>query len=98
MAVQGGITALSSGHPYPVRTGLLSEDERHSVRHAKLHNHGILTVCAASLVTYSFAIYGVNSGHFVANTASLPIQVALAAGVRPSERAMFKEYKLPQNL
>ena len=72
----------------PVRIGLLTKEEGQSMRHVKLHNHDI-AVCAASLVMYSFAIYGFNSGHFVANTASLPIQVALAADARPSGRAMF---------
>ena len=61
------------------------------MRHVKLHNHGIV-VCAASLVTYSIAIYGFNTGHFIDNNASLPIQVAIAADVRPSGRAMFMKF------
>ena len=74
----------------PVRTGLLTDEEGRSMRYVKLHNHDS-AVCAASLVTYSFAIYSFNSSRFVANTASLPIRVALAAEVRPSGRVMFKK-------
>ena len=59
----------------PVRAGLLTKEEGRMMRHVKLHNQDI-SVCAASLVTYSFAIYGFNTGHFIDNNASLPIQVA----------------------
>ena len=37
----------------PVRTGLLTKEERRMMRHVKLHNHDI-AVCAASLVTGTF--------------------------------------------
>ena len=75
----------------PVRTGLLTKEEGQSMRYVKLHNHDI-AVCAASLVTYSIAICGFNTCHFIDNNASLPIQVALAADVRPSGCAMFKKF------
>ena len=61
------------------------------MRHVKLHNHNIAS-CAASLVTYSIAVYGFNTGHFIDNDGRLPIQAVLAADVRPSGRAMFKKF------
>ena len=73
----------------PVRGGLLPGGSSMPVRH--MHNHNI-SVCAASLVAYSFAMYGFNSGHFVGASTALPIQVALAADTRPCDRAMFKKY------
>ena len=53
------------------------------MRHVSLHNHEI-AVCAASLVTYSIAVYGFNTGHFIDNDGRLPIQAVLAADVRPA--------------
>ena len=75
----------------PVRTNLLPEDSSVSSRHTPLHNHHI-SVCAANLVAYSFAMYGFNSGHFVGASTALPIQVAVAADTHPCGRAMFKKY------
>ena len=70
---------ISGGHSHclqviPVRTGLLTEEDGRSMRHVNLHNHEI-AVCAASLVTYSIAVYGFNTGHFIDNNGRLPIQM-----------------------
>ena len=75
----------------PVRTGLLPEDSSVSSRHTPLHTHHI-SVCAANIVAYSFAMYGFNSGHFVGVSTALPVQVAVTANMRPCGRVMFKKY------
>ena len=74
----------------PVRTGLLPASDAMARRHTPLHNHNT-SVCAASLVVYSFDMYGFNSGHFVGASPSLPIQVAITANTCPCGRAMFKK-------
>ena len=99
--IVGSLTAAinvgnSGGHTMclqvvPVRTYLLPEGEIVSRRHVPLHNHNI-SVCAASLVAYSFAMYGFNSGHFVGASTALPIQVAVVADTHPCGCAMFKKY------
>jgi hypothetical protein len=75
----------------PVRTGFLGIDDQKSLRHVPLHNHDI-AVFTAGLMTYSFTMYGFNSGHFVSNSFDLPIQIALAADVRPYGHAMTKRH------
>ena len=75
----------------PARTDMLPEGDVMSGRHVTLHNHNIY-VCAASLVAYSFAVYGFNSGHFVGTSTALPIQVAVSADTHHCGRAMFKKY------
>ena len=75
----------------PVRTDLLPEGDSMSSRHVPLHNHNI-SVCATSLVAYSFAMYGFSSGPFVGVSTVLPIQVDVAADTHPCGRAMFKKY------
>ena len=75
----------------PVRTALLPEGDSMSSRHVPLHDRNI-SLCAASLVAYSFAMYGFNSDHFVRASAALPSQVRVAADTLPCGRAMFKKY------
>ena len=82
----------------PVRTGFLSQEEQQSMRYVPLHNHDV-AVHAASLVAYSFAVYGFNTGHFISASARIPIQIAMAADIRPCGRAMFKKHTdCPKNM
>ena len=86
----------SGGHEFclqvvPIRTGFLSEEDQKSLRHVPLHNYNV-AVHAAGLVSSSFVIYGFNSGHFVSASFSTPIQVAMAADIRPCGRAMFQKH------
>ena len=61
------------------------------MRHYPLHNHNV-AVYVAETTSFSFAVYGFNSGHFVSTRYPLPFQVAMAADPLPNGRAMFKKF------
>ena len=74
----------------PIRTDYLPGIDQNR-KHVHLHNHEV-AVYAANLVSYSFIVYGFNNGHFINSSSSLPMQVAMAADIRPCGRAMFKKH------
>jgi hypothetical protein len=47
---------------------------------------------AASITSFSFAVYGFNSGHFISRAYDFPIDIVLAADALPSGRALFKQF------
>ena len=55
----------------PFVTGYLSKKKQLALRHVPLYNHEI-PVYAAEATTFSFAVYGYNSGHFFAHRGSSP--------------------------
>ena len=75
----------------PFVTGYLSTKKQLTLRHVPLYNHEI-PVYAAEVTAFSFAVYGFNSGHFVAHRGSYPFQTALAADTQPCGRALFKQF------
>ena len=76
----------------PILTGHLTEQEQNaSMKHIPMHNHDI-PVFAAELTSFSFIVYGFNSGHFLNGRSAPPIDIVMSADVLPSGRAMFKQY------
>ena len=64
----------SGGHKFclqtvPILTGFLTEAEQPKLRHVPLYNHEI-AVYVYEVISYSFSIYGFNSGHFISTHAS----------------------------
>ena len=55
------------------------------------HNHDV-NVLAAEFVSFTFAVYGFNSGHFTNCFSTGPLNVPIVADTRPCDRAMFKKY------
>ena len=65
----------------PILTGFLTEAEQPKLRHVPLYNQEI-AVYASEVISYSFAVYGFNSGHFTSTHGAPPFQVAVAADTR----------------
>ena len=55
----------------PIVTGYLSTKEQLTLRHVPLCNHEI-PVYVAEVTAFSFAVYGFNSGHFIAHCGPSP--------------------------
>ena len=86
----------SGGHHYclqtvPVLTDCLQDEEWGRMAHTPFHQHHI-TVMATDLISYSFAVYGFNNGHFLQLNHCAPFDIALSADERPSGRALFKQF------
>jgi len=84
------------GHHYclqtvPVLTDFLQDKEWDRMTHTPFHQHHI-TVMATELISYSFAVYGFNSGHFLQLNHRAPFDVILAADTRPYDSALFKPF------
>ena len=47
---------------------------------------------STEFISYSFAVYGFNSGHFLPLNHRSPFDIVLAADTRPSDRALFKQF------
>ena len=86
----------SGGHHFclqtvPILTGYLTSEEQETLKHVPLYNHSI-TVCASEAISFSFAIYGFNSGHFISHHDLPPFEVVLAADIHQCGRALFKQF------
>ena len=86
----------SGGHQFclqtvPLLTGYLNAEEQNAMTHVAYYNHEV-PVYAAELTSFSFAVYGFNSGHFINRYAMPSFQVAMAADTRPCGRALFKKF------
>ncbi len=85
----------SGGHHFclqtvPILTGIVPKENRPS--YSKPLYHSYATALAASVASYSIAVYGFNSGHFISrsNSSCMPFEVIIAADTRQCGRAMFK--------
>ena len=86
----------SGGHHFclqtvPILTGYLTAEESDRITYRPLYQHHI-PVIASELTSYSFAVYGFNSGHLLPLHHEINIDVALAADTRPCGRALFKQF------
>ena len=74
----------------PILTGFLTEAEQPKLRHVPLYNHEI-AVYASEVISYSFVVYGFNSGHLISTHAAPPFQVTIAADTYQCGRSLFKQ-------
>ena len=86
----------SNGHglclqTVPILRGFVTADESDLLSRRPLHQQNI-TAIASELISYSFAVFGFGSGHFLPLHHRTPINIAMAADIRPSGRAMFKKF------
>ena len=84
----------SGGHKFCIQTvliltGFLTEAEQPKLRRMSPYNHNI-AVYASEIISYSFSVYGFNSGHFISTHASAPFQVAIASNTHQCGQALFK--------
>ena len=65
----------------PIIDGFFTKAEHPKLRHVPLYNHEV-AVYASEFISYSFAVYGFNSGHSTSTHGAPPFQVAVAADTR----------------
>ena len=75
----------------PILTGYVQPHSAANMRHVTYHNHDV-PVLAAEFISFTFAVYGFNSGHFTNRFSTGPLDVAIAADPRPCGRAMFAKF------
>ena len=75
----------------PILTGYLSSNDSDQLTRRPLYQQDI-SLLATEIITYTCAVYGFNSGHFLPLHHQTPMDVALAADTHPSGRALFKKF------